>query len=327
MTEAHTPFSWLAVFPAHLKELFARLPEQHLAGLEEIRLRIGKPVELILRSQSLFLTPKGEVSRWLSAGYRFTVEDGAKMLNVLSNHSLYTMEEELRRGYVTLQGGHRVGISGKVILERGEVKGIRDISSFNLRIAREVVGAANGIMPFLWNHHRQEMFHTLIISPPQCGKTTLLRDVARQVSYGNSPLPRGYKVGIVDERSEIAGSLRGVPQKDVGPRTDVLDGCPKAEGMMMLIRSMSPEVLVVDEIGGQTDTRALMEAVHAGVKVMTTAHGWDYADILRRPSLAPLLSQWAFERVVILSREKGPGTVQAVLDKEGQPVAPGGNRT
>ncbi len=326
MTAEQAPYPWLAIFPSHLKEFLARLSEHHLAGFEEIRLRIGKPIECIVRGQSLFLTSKGELSRWLSAGYRFTVEDGTKMLNVMSNHSLYTLEEELRRGYVTLQGGHRVGISGKVILERGEIKAIRDISSFNLRIAREVVGAANGVMPYLWNHTRQEMYHTLILSPPQCGKTTLLRDIARQVSYGNSPLPRGYKVGIVDERSEIAGSLRGVPQKDVGPRTDVLDSCPKAEGMMMLIRSMSPEVLVVDEIGGKKDTLSLMEAVHAGVKVITTAHGWDYADVLRRPSLSPLLSQWAFERVVILSREKGPGTVQAVLDKAGQPVALGGTR-
>lgn len=319
------PPSWLAVFPAHLKDMLSRLPEERLAGLEEIRLRIGHPIECIWQGQSMFLTPKGELSRWLSNGYRFTAEDGVKMLNVISHHSLYTLEEELRRGYVTLPGGHRVGISGKVILEKGDVKGIRDISSFNVRIAREVIGAANGVMPFLWDRGRQEICHTLIISPPQCGKTTLIRDIARQVSYGNSPLPRGYKVGIVDERSEIAGSLRGVPQKDVGPRTDVLDGCPKAEGMMMLIRAMSPEVLVVDEIGGEKDTQALLEAVHAGVKVITTAHGWDFADCMSRPSLAPLLSRWAFERVVILSREKGPGTIRAVLDRDGKPVTTGGD--
>ncbi|MFO7264168.1 MAG: stage III sporulation protein AA [Bacillaceae bacterium G1] len=325
MTANRASFSWLAVFPAHLKEMLSSLPEQQLASFEEIRLRIGQPIECICHGQSLFLTPKGELGRWLSTGYRFTAEDGTKMLNIISNHSLYTLEEELRRGYVTVQGGHRVGISGKVILEKGGVKGIRDISSFNVRIAREVIGAANGVMPVLWDRRRKEIYHTLIISPPQCGKTTLIRDIARQISYGHSPLPRGFKVGIVDERSEIAGSLRGVPQKDVGPRTDVLDGCPKAEGMMMLIRSMSPEVLVVDEIGGEKDTQALLEAVHAGVKVITTAHGWDYVDVLRRPSLAPLLSRWAFERVIILNRERGPGTVQAVLDRDGKPVTTGGN--
>lgn len=317
---------WLTVFPVHLKDMLSRLPEEKLAGLEEIRLRIGHPIECLWRGQSMFLTPKGELSRWLSAGYRFTAEDGVKMLNVISNHSLYTLEEELRRGYVTLPGGHRVGISGKVVLEKGDVKGIRDISSFNVRIAREVIGAANSVMPLLWNPGRQEIYHTLIVSPPQCGKTTLIRDIARQVSYGNSPLPRGYKVGIVDERSEIAGCVRGVPQKDVGPRTDVLDSCPKAEGMMMLIRSMSPEVLVVDEIGGEKDTQALLESVHAGVKVITTAHGWDYRDVMHRPSLATLLSRWTFERVVILSRERGPGTIKAVLDREGRPVTTGGGK-
>ena len=199
------------------KGMLASLSEQQLASLEEIRLRIGHPIECIIRGQSMFLTAKGELSRWLSAGYRFTAEDGTKLLNVISHHSLYTLEEELRRGYVTLEGGHRVGISGKVVLEKGEVKGIRDISSYNVRIAREVIGAANGIMPLLWNRGRQELYHTLVISPPQCGKTTLVRDIARQVSYGHSPLPRGYKVGIVDERSEIAGSGGGFPKRTSDP--------------------------------------------------------------------------------------------------------------
>ncbi|MGE5577000.1 MAG: stage III sporulation protein AA, partial [Syntrophothermus sp.] len=162
---------------------------------------------------------------------------------------------------------------------------------------------------------RPAILSTLIISPPQCGKTTLLRDLARQISDGAPAIGLiGRKVGIVDERSEIAGCYHGVPQNDVGLRTDVLDTCPKAEGIMLLLRSMSPEVVVTDEIGGEEDVEAVEEACHAGVAVIATAHGHDLAELLRRPGTGRLIREGHFQRAVVLSRREGPGTLEVIVE-------------
>jgi len=234
------------------------------------------------------------------------------MLNLITNHSLYALEEELRRGYVTIEGGHRIGLSGKVVVEGGRVRHLRDVTGFNVRIARQLPGVAGDLVPYIFHGGRVE--NVLIVSPPQCGKTTLLRDLARIASTGDKGLsPR--KVGIVDERSELAGCVRGIPQHDVGPRTDVLDGCPKAEGMMMMIRSMSPDILVVDEIGRREDGEAVYEAVHAGVHVFTTAHGRTLEEVCRRPTISALARDGVFNRYVLLSRRRGPGTVEGVFDR------------
>ncbi|WP_379966415.1 stage III sporulation protein AA [Ectobacillus sp. sgz5001026] len=273
-------------------------------GIEEIRLRISKPLECIVRGKPRFYT------------YTVTQEDAVFVLNKLSQHSLYTMEEELKRGYVTLQGGHRVGLAGKVITEKGTVKMIRDVSSFNIRVARQKIGVAKPLLPYLYNNY---WLNTMVIGPPQTGKTTLLRDIARTISMGSDTIS-SYKVAIVDERSEIAGCVKGVPQHDLGLRVDVLDACPKAEGMMMLIRSMSPDVIVVDEIGRQEDSEAIQEAIHAGVQLIVTAHGYNWEDVWKRPSIRELMELGVFERFIELSRQKGPGTVQAIKDKQGQSI-------
>jgi stage III sporulation protein AA len=199
------------------------------------------------------------------------------------------------------------------VTEGGRIRTLKPVASLNIRIAREVPGAADALLPQLVRGGR--FLSTLLISPPQAGKTTMLRDLVRQLSTG---VPRlrlpGLKVGLVDERSEVAGCYLGVPQRDVGPRTDVLDGCPKAEGLMLLIRSLSPQVVAADEVGRPEDAQALMEALHAGVAVLATAHGSCLADVRRRPAMAELLRAGAFERAVLLGRSRGPGTVEAVTD-------------
>lgn len=157
----------------------------------------------------------------------------------------------------------------------------------------------------------------MIIGPPQTGKTTLLRDFARIISGGGQDgVP--YKVGIVDERSEIAGSVNGIPQLTFGPRIDVLDACPKAEGMMMMIRSMSPDVLVVDEIGRKEDSEAIMEAVNAGIKLFMTTHGNSLDEVRKRPSLSPLIEMGIFQRYIELGRLEGPGTILSIKDASGK---------
>lgn len=291
----------LNFLPKKIADQIRQIPPIQKEELEEIRIRINRPIEITLKGTPRFLS------------YFIQPEDAFHLMNKISQFSIYTLEEELKRGYITVSGGHRIGLAGKVILENGRVKAIRDISSFNIRIAREKVGIAESIIPYLF---RENWLNTIIIGPPQTGKTTLLRDIARIMSTGGRTIP-SYKVGIVDERSEIAGCVNGVPQLTFGCRVDVLDACPKAEGMMMMIRSMSPDVLIVDEIGRREDAEAIQEAVHAGIKLIMTTHGTSLEDIQKRPSLKEILDQRIFERFVVLSRKAGPGTITSILDEAG----------
>lgn len=276
------------------------------ATMEEIRIRIHRPLEVIVSGRS-YICP-----------HVVQIEEGIELLNKLSQYSLYTIEEELKKGYITIQGGHRVGLAGKVITEDGKVKAIRHITSFNIRMARQQIGIADPLLPYLYDGR---WLNTVIIGAPQTGKTTLLRDIARMISIGikERHIP-SKKVGIVDERSEIAGCVKGIPQFTFGYRVDVLDACPKAEGMMMMIRSMSPDVLVVDEIGSEADCTAILEAVHAGVGLFMTAHGRHLDDMMKRPSLRPIIEQAVFERFVELTNIGRPGTIQTIRDQNGRDI-------
>jgi stage III sporulation protein AA len=309
----------MSFMPQRIKQSLAHLAPLKWSRMEEIRIRIGRPIELIIDRQSFFLTPDGGLTGLHQHGMIADVEDGHKIMNLISRHSVYAIEEELRRGYITIKGGHRVGIAGRTVVEEGKVKMLKEIRSFNIRIAREVKGIANSLLPKLLHHN--QLLSTLIISPPRCGKTTLLRDLIRLLSYGSKEHHcLGQKVGVVDERSEIASCMDGIPQHDLGPRVDVLDACPKAEGMLMLIRSMGPDVIATDEIGSPKDTEAILEAIHAGVKIITTAHGYSLEDIKARPSLRPLFDQPIFDRYLILSNRIGVGTIEAILDSKEQKI-------
>jgi stage III sporulation protein AA len=306
--------------PRLIKSAIHLLSDDVRNTLEEIRIREERPLEIVFNGQYGFVTALGKVSRNPQEAIHPTREDCAKLLDVLTNHSVYSYEEELKRGFITIAGGHRVGLAGRTVLELGRVKHIRNISSFNIRIAREVMDCGKQVLPALLDQKLQRLHHTLIISPPQKGKTTLIRDLARLISYGYWGVQtnlRGLKVGIVDERSELAACARGVPTFDLGPRTDVLDGCPKAEGMMMMIRAMSPDVIVVDEIGREEDAAAILEALHAGIRIIASAHGHDLDDISKRPVMKDLIANQVFSRYVILHNEGGTPAVQAIYDNRG----------
>lgn len=315
------------LLPQNIRFMLSELPPNVQASVEEIRVRESRPLEISWADRYAFISERGEMITQEALAYKPSRQDCMTLLEILTNHSLYTFEEELRRGYITVSGGHRVGLAGRTILDQGQVKQIRDVSSFNIRIAREMQGVGQGILPYLLDHNMGNIHHTLIISPPQQGKTTLIRDLARLISRGewgarNSTL-KGKKVGIVDERSELAACVKGVPRFDLGPRTDVLDGCPKAEGMMMMIRSLSPEVLIVDEIGRSEDADAIHEAIHTGIRVLATAHGANYEDVRRRPVLRDLLGAGVFTKFVILQRRKGASASFRILDHEGKPIGDG----
>lgn len=279
--------------------------------VQEIRLRAGAPLQVKGNGRELFLDKAGRA--WSSAvqGYRVSAREVAQTLEKVSSYSLYAYEAEIRSGFLTVQGGHRVGVCGRTIVENGRVKGMRDIAFLNIRIAHQIRDCALQFLPYIYEG--RQLKNTLIMSPPGCGKTTVLRDLVRLVSDGNS-FAKGQSVGVVDERSEIAGCCQGVPQNDVGLRTDVLDGCPKTEGLLLLVRSMSPSVLAVDEIAGEEDKKALLTAAASGCRVLATAHGEIYEDICRRKDIRSLWEDGFFERCLLLEHSGMPGVLKAVFD-------------
>ncbi len=305
----------LPVLPLHIRHMIVNLPKSIKDKVEEIRIRQGRPLVLGFTAEDVFLDPGGRPVRLAVNAYKVTAKDMERLIQLISGSSIYALEEELKNGFITLPGGHRAGITGKAVLERGTVRTLKYFSGCNIRICREVPGAASGLMPYLINKNCKDVYHTVLISPPRCGKTTILRDVVRQISSGIPELGLpGLAVGLVDERSEIAGCYKGVPQLDVGVRTDVLDGCPKAEGMMMLLRSMSPRVIAADEIGRREDVDALEEVLNAGVKVLITAHGSSLADLAERPVMEKIINHKMVDRIVILGRSRGVGTVEKIID-------------
>ncbi|MGL5313500.1 MAG: stage III sporulation protein AA, partial [Peptostreptococcaceae bacterium] len=224
--------------------------------------------------------------------------------------------DDIKKGFITLQGGHRVGLVGKAIVEDGQVKNIKHISSLNIRVSREIIGCSNKIMSHIIRADNR-VNNTLIISPPQCGKTTLIRDIVRNLSNGNEDYGfKGIKVALIDERNEISGSYLGTPQMDVGIRTDIIETCPKDLGIVMLLRSMSPNLIVTDEIGNSEEVRALYTALNGGVSLITTVHGDSIEDIRNRKELSSLLDKELFKKVIILSAKKGPGTIEKIYDLE-----------
>ncbi|OXS52390.1 stage III sporulation protein AA [Cohnella sp. CIP 111063] len=319
----------MELFPTSLRSVLERMPEAAKESLEEIRIRENRPMEIGYGSRYAFVREDGSLTESSPEAYRPGRDQCRALLERITNHSIYAAEEELRRGYVTVAGGHRIGLAGRAVLDGGAVSHLKDIAGFNVRIARARTGFGGQVLPGLLDVQARTIRHTLIVSPPQQGKTTLIRDLARCISYGtwHHPAARGWgsrKVGIVDERSEIAASERGVPTFDLGPRCDVLDACPKAEGMMMMLRSMSPEVLVVDEIGRPEDTEAIREAIHAGVRVLATAHAADMADVLARPALGRLAAEGAFGAYVFLSKSGGSVAHRIVAAEEAQRELAGG---
>lgn len=305
----------LHVLPPNLRSLVASLPPAVLGQLEEIRLRQERPLALGLVQGDAFLSPAGCLVGDPEQAYRVTAPDMERTIQLVTGSSLYALEEELRNGFITLPGGHRVGLAGRAVIEGGKVRTLKYIGSLNIRISREVPGLATPLLPYLVDRLQRTVYHTLIFSPPRCGKTTLLRDLIRQISNGVPELDLpGQRVAIVDERSEIAGCFRGIPQLDVGVRTDVLDGCPKAEGMVMLLRSMAPQVMATDEIGRAEDVAALEEVFHAGVRVLVTVHGSSLRELAGRPALRHLFSLKVIQRFVLLGRSRGVGTVEGIWD-------------
>ena len=274
--------------------------------LQEIRLRVNAPFAVIYDNNELFFTD-----------IIVTIDEVRQCLQYISSYSVYAHQEDIKRGFITLKGGHRAGLAGQAISDNGRITGQKNISFINIRVAHELHGCSDKIMDFIWKGNILK----LIISPPGCGKTTLLRDTIRQLSYGmpksvmqNATAYKGVRVGVIDERSEIAACYEGVPQNDVGPRTDVLDQACKADGMMLMLRSMSPQVIAVDELGGIEDINAVRYLMHCGCIVLATAHGYDFEEISGREEFAGIIEEHGFSRIIVLSGINGVGQIKEMIE-------------
>lgn len=294
----------LRLFPSHIKTSLAKQVNKRWHTLLEIRLRLYKPIELNFADHI----------EWMEHVV-ISSDDRDYILNQLSEHSLYRYETELKEGYITIEGGHRVGLAGKVTTVNNEMKGLQFITSFNIRIAQQIIGVASSLIRYLFEN--ENYLHTVIVGAPQSGKTTILRDIARLMSNGSETIPP-KKVAIIDERSEIAASKNGIPQFDIGKRTDVMDACPKSIGMMMMIRSMSPEVILVDEIGKEIDVQSLLDVFHAGVTIICTVHGSSIHDVKKRQSLRNLFKDNIFKRFIFLSFDRKTGFHYEVFNQDGK---------
>lgn len=277
------------VFPGELRAQLERLPPKMWAELEEIRLRTGQPVRLWGRKREESLS--GEVTR----------EELEQVIRLASRCSLHAVLPQLRQGFLTLPGGHRLGICGRAVLREGEIHAIEPVSSLNLRLARQMRGVAEPLMERLCP--KGEFRSTLILAPPGAGKTTLLRDVIRCLSDGVGCVP--HRVSLADERGEVAAMQGGGPQLYVGENTDVMEGCPKAQGLMLLLRGMNPQVLCADEITAREDIEAMSMAAGCGVELLCTAHGASRDDLERRGLYRTLTKQGVFRRLLTIRVERG----------------------
>lgn len=231
-------------------------------------------------------------------------------IQLISQYSLYVHKEDVKNGFITIKGGHRVGIIGQAVLNDKGIEGQKNISFINIRVAHELKGCADEVMDFVCRD--KVIKNTLIISPPGCGKTTLLRDIIRQISDGE----RGVcaNICVVDERSELGACFDGVPQKNLGMRTDVFDQACKHQGMLTLLRSMSPQIIAVDELGDKKDFDAVKKIMSCGVICFATIHGFDFENVMKDTIITEFLKPGMFERIIVLSKRNGAGTIEKLFD-------------
>lgn len=288
----------LHYFPLEIYLQITKLIEENekiADEIEEIRIRTDKPITIRVNDSNRILK------------HKVTQEETLRTFEKICENSIYSYRKQICEGFITIKGGHRIGITGQVVMEDNKVININYISSLNFRIARQKLECSNEALKYIINPEENTIYNTLIVSPPGCGKTTMIRDVVRKLSNGIKEFNfKGRTVGLVDERGEIAAMYKGIPQNDVGVRTDVIDNISKDKGMRMLVRSMAPEIITCDEIGSKEDVQAINYAICSGIKGIFTAHGGNIEEINLNPELADLLKKNVFEKIIFLdTKQKG----------------------
>lgn len=279
------------IFPKHMSSLILK---HELEGLEEIRIRANRQILLKFCNKEVIIN------------YFVSQDEILQILQIICDNSIYSYQSQICNGFITIKRTDiGYGISGDVVLEDGKVKNISHIYSLNFRIANQIDGASKEILEYIIDFDKQTIFNSLIVGPPCSGKTTIIRDLAKTLSNGNQKL-RGMTIGIVDERNELSAMYRGIPQNDLGPRTDILNNVKKSIGIEMLVRSMAPQVIIADEIGNEEDISSIKYALTSGVKGIFTAHGENYEDLRQNPIFAKMINLKLFKKIIFLDRfEKG----------------------
>ena len=261
----------LRYFPNKIYQIFSNLLQENPQignELQEIRIRVDKPIILKLREKDLILQ------------YNILQTEILQIVERLCENSIYAYKNQICEGFITIKGGHRVGLTGSCVIENGKITNIKYISSLNIRIAREVKNCSTRILREIIDIENKTIYNSIIVAPPGRGKTTILRDIIRRLSDGIEEINfRGKTCGVVDERGEIAAMYKGAPQNDVGIRTDIIENVSKNKGIHMLIRTMAPEIIACDEIGSKEDVEAIHYALYSGVKGIFTMHGKNVEDI------------------------------------------------
>lgn len=303
-----------ALFPECLRSFFHQVIQEY-DTIREIRIRRNSPVQIIKENRCFYIDEKGDFMR--DPGKAVMLEEQAftELFNHICRHSVYAFEQELCKGYLTVEGGHRIGVVGQTVWDGREIKSLKYFTAFNIRIAHEIKGVADAVLPYLYEG--ELLKSTLLVSPPGCGKTTLLRDLIRKISNG-SRNHASQMVSLIDERSEIASCYLGTAQNDVGMHTDILDACPKAVGMMLVLRSMSPQVIAVDELGGEEDYAAMQQAFYLGCKMLATVHGTDYETLQSNPFIKKVMIKGGFERLVFLQGKAGEAQKITICNEKGE---------
>ncbi len=292
--------------PNPWRQALIDLPHPLASTLEEIRFRVDRPVYLYGGSWNQPLAHP-------SVATRLSLGDIERIVEVLVEHSLYARVDELRHGYVTISGGHRVGIAGRAVIAGGKVETVRQITGLNMRVARQIKGVGETVLRQLWV--REGAGSWLLAAPPRAGKTTLLRDLVRILA------DQGNRVVVIDERSEIAGvGASGISPFEMGCHTDVLDGWPKPAGIEIAIRTLGPDIVAVDELGGEEDLAAVAHARQAGARVIATVHARTPEDLLGRAAFSQAWRQGIFDAVVFLRRDPLVGTIDRIWTQASAPL-------
>lgn len=257
--------------------------------IQEIRLRADRPIILKLRNQSIVTQ------------YDISQTEILQIVERLCENSIYAYKNQICEGFITVKGGHRVGIIGSCVIENGKIINIKYISSLNIRIAKEILNCSRRILPEIIDTENATIYNTILVSPPGKGKTTVLRDIIRNISNGIEDMNfKGKTCGVVDERGEIAAMYKGIPQNDIGIRTDVIENVNKNIGIHILVRSMAPEIIACDEIGSKEDVEAIRYALYSGVKGIFTMHGSNIDDVKNNKQVYELVENKEIQKVVFL---------------------------
>ena len=301
--------SILSVLPQPLCNAIKALNSGVQKEIREVRLRLGQPVYLQTGEGGLFLSRTGVLQRFPDSDSLLTDRESLEeCFRAICGYAVHTHQNELKKGFVTLKGGHRAGICGTGVYHDGSLTAIRELSSVNIRVAHQIRGAADEILR-RWD----QLGGILLVGPPASGKTTILRDMARQLGSGYKGKIR--KIALVDERGEIAASVGGYPQNDVGFCTDILNGISKKEGISMAVRTLSPHLIFCDEIGRESEVASIVSAMASGVMMAATAHGRSFDDLCRKPAIARLLQMGMCSAVAVLDTEENVGTIKQWLGR------------